>query len=215
MEVVRPLDVVGSPSFCGVRLNDFLPEGSRAAGWIDLKPDEPYQVLDKFRWNASVDTSYFSLVPPSGYSVETRSVVLDGPYSEFLGDLHSKEIVRALSAWLSLSGNVFPDNFRDLADSTRVKPLLLAKFRRGEDPRKEFRNAGREASKFSRGAEFELPHRDLENNPISLVYSGKGAILGDSNRVICWLQVKNEPCYMIYGDLHIATSPTPPKSARE
>jgi hypothetical protein len=51
------------------------------------------------------------------------------------------------------------------------------------------------------------------NTPIH--YSGKDAVFGDSKRAICWIKAKDEPYHIIYADLHIAASPTPPKIAGE
>jgi hypothetical protein len=199
----------------GLRLSDFVAPGSEAAGWADLKTDEPSMIWDDFRWNAPVDSSYFSLVPPAGYSVETHNKVWDSRKpSRGRGYEASTSIVALLSSWLSLSGNVFPDEINDLFDSTKVKRVLLAKYRRGVDPVEEFRAAHRFASQM---ADYEyFPAIELlRKEHIPLHYSGKGAAFGDSKKIICWFKFReNEPYCSIYADLHIGTSSAAPKLTR-
>jgi hypothetical protein len=210
LEVVSPRRGPNDAYPYSLRLNDFLPSGSKAAGWIELKPDEPCMILDNFRWNAISDTSYFSTVPPAGYSVEiAKAADPDEPS----GYHHARGIARALSNWLDLSGNVFPDDIHDLMDTTKVKPLVLVKFRRGVDPVEEFRAAYRYADLLSEDNTAIWLLERMLNTPIH--YAGKGAVLGDSKRAICWIKEEGEPYHVIYADLHVAASPTPPNLAGE
>ncbi|MGD1049397.1 MAG: hypothetical protein ABR899_11670, partial [Candidatus Krumholzibacteriaceae bacterium] len=66
-------EIVRSPEdLHGLQLSDFLPPGSSpsaAAGWIALGPGEPSAIYDEFQWNTKLDTSYFSLTPPPGYTI--------------------------------------------------------------------------------------------------------------------------------------------------
>lgn len=194
---------------CGLRLNDFVPEGTAPAGWVDLKPGEPSMIWDDFRWAESTDTSYFSLVPPAGFRLEThREVIGDQPR----GYGGSRELVHALSTWLSLSGNVFPDDIHDLMDSTKVKSLLLAKFRRGGDPVEEFRAAYRPGAElWDYAGIVEI----LDSYHVPSGYFGKGVAFGDPKKIVCWFKYENDPCFIIYADLHIATAVAPPTPARE
>lgn len=220
-EMVAPRPNPNSEHYNGLRLTDFQTEGSKTSDWIDLKAGEPVAILDNFKWNASLDTSYFSLVPPAGYGVETRTHVADSCIVQ--GRDASETIAWRLSNWLSLSGNIFPDDLQDLTDSSKVKRLLLAKFHRGGDPAEEFRAAYNMSEKLRTGA--ILCGGTDEQFHIYVHYTGKGATFGDSKRIVCWLKDENEPdCpnksgngpyFLIYGDLHIADSPTLPKSARE
>lgn len=213
--------------YYGLRLRDFQRDGSQAAGWSDVKAGEPCLILDNFKWNTSADTSYFSLVPPSGYVVETGRSITPGQGSGYVDSCQTKgrlvleSIVRALSIWRSLSGNVFPDDLNDLTDSTKVKPLLISGFLRGGNPGEEFRAAYRKGEELLRNAGVI----SLIPDGITLHYFGKGASFGDSRKIICWFKdwdkpdcpgkSGNGPYLLIYGDLHITESPTPPKSARE
>jgi hypothetical protein len=206
----------------GLRLSDFVAPGSEAAGWADLKTDEPSMIWDDFRWNAPVDSSYFSLVPPAGYSVETLTKVWDSRKpSRGRGYEASTSIVALLSSWLSLSGNVFPDEINDLFDSTKFKRLLLAKYRRGGDPVEEFRAAHRCASAVQEDYFYAIGFLEfLKKGHIPLHYSGKGVSFGDSKKIICWLKIpenvshEHESFCSIYADLHIATSSAAPKPTR-
>jgi hypothetical protein len=228
-----------SGQYRGLRLSDFQTEDSKRGSWIDLKEGDPVVILDNFRWGASVDTSYFSTVPPAGYSVENCSqadmimMVYGRGFGNWTygldtcktqGRANSEIISGHLSTWLSLSGNVFPGELEDLGDSTKVNKLLIAKYRRGGDPADEFRSALRVRDDLAGiGAGFGRDMRVREH--IDIHYIGKGAVLGDSKRIVFWLKDGNKPpCpdksgngpyFMIYGDLHIATSAKPPKSARE
>jgi hypothetical protein len=193
-----------------LRLRDFLPSGSEATGWIELKPDEPCMILDNFKWNELSDTSLFSTVPPPGYRVETKKFP---DFDGLPGYRHAKLLARGLSNWLGLSGNMFPDRIQDLDDSTKVKSLLIAKFRRGGDPADEFRAAYRYANSWELTAVSPRSLEQFHHAPIH--YSAKGAVFGDSKRAICWIKEEGEPYHVIYADLHVAASPTSPKIAGE
>jgi hypothetical protein len=132
-------------------------------------------------------------------------------------------IVKTLSRWLPLSGIVLPDDFADLGDSAKVRVLLFAKYRRGEDPGDEYRAAHEpveELQIFAAVCSSTIREPEFDVNHV-----GKGATLGDSKRIICWLKDSgNSPCpgrsgngpyYFIYGDLHIAASSSPPIDVRE
>jgi hypothetical protein len=216
LEVVSRRPGPDTPSYFGLRLNDFLPSGSKAKGWIELKPDEPCMILDDFRWNAIRDTSYFSTVPPVGYRVE-RSAYPFGHGGEtgateghavLPGHRRATQIAQALAKWIDLSGNVFPKDVRDLNDSGKIKPLLLAKFRRGGDPAEEYRAALRFANEWNESViDADILERLYK---IQIYYNGEGAVFGDSNRAICWIKEGDEPYHIVYADLHVAASPSPP-----
>ena len=228
-----------SGHYQGLRLRDFQTDHSKKGSWIDVKEGEPVVILDNFRWGSSVDTSCFSTVPPAGYNVETRSfdsfraAVLGSGMEENIGLVDtcktegrttSETAVKKLSTWLSLSGSVFPDDLQDFTDSTIVNKLLIAKFRRGGDPADEFRAALRTMEELG-GINTPSSRMIWVHENIDIHYAGKGLAFGDSQRIVCWLKDGNKlPCpdkgaegpyYFIYGDLHLAASPTPPKSAGE
>jgi hypothetical protein len=220
LEMVSPRSGPSSDKYpYGMRLSDFQLESSRPTSWIDVKPGEPCVIYDDFKWNFSPDTSYFSTTPPAGYSTVETSLFEPADSCRTEGKAAAEILVRALSRWLSISGNVFPDDMTDLTDTTKVKALLIAKFRRGGDPAEEFRAAYEVADVLEPNAGAFRFHV-LEHGQIDVNYAGQGATFGDSKRIICWLKDKNKPpCpgrsengryFSIYGDLHIAASATPP-----
>jgi hypothetical protein len=218
IEIVRP-----NPMRYGLQLSDFLPTGaprSSVAGWTDLGPGEPASIYDDFRWNTELDTSYFSVTPPAGYSV-TR---IELPSKEESADWEKRwregvpfeagELAKTLSIWASLSGGVFPDDIRDLGDSIKVRPLVIARHNKEGVAGDELRAAIHDASQFKSG--FGYVSRYVEDG--RLHYFGKGVSLGDSTRIVCWgeetgwgLQWRDNPYWIIYADLHCVPSMTPPK----
>jgi hypothetical protein len=212
----------------GLDVSDFLPAGSprsAAAGWTELEPGEPNSIYDNFRWNARIDTSYFSLTPPSGYAVTTIDQRSDPrsfeqrrkeAFEQFRKEApyESHEFARALSTWASLSGGAFPDDVHDMVDSSRVKPMLVAKYDKDGIPGDEFRSAFHDAYQLNSG--FVCLSRYIENGTFH--YFGKGLAFGDSTRIVCWGEITgrslewfDNPYWIIYGDLRCAPSMTPPK----
>jgi hypothetical protein len=211
----------------GLDVSDFLPAGSprsAAAGWMELEPGEPNSIYDNFRWNARIDTSYFSLTPPSGYAVTTIDQRSDPKsfeqrrkedFEQFRREApyESQEFARALSIWVALSGGAFPDDVRDMIDSSKVKPMLMAKYDKDGVPGDEFRSAFHDAYLLNSG--FGCVSRYIENGTFH--YFGKGLAFGDSTRIICWgemtgrsLEWFDNPYWIIYGDLRRVSSGTPP-----
>jgi hypothetical protein len=212
----------------GFDVSDFLPAGSprsAAAGWTNLESGEPNSIYDDFRWNTQIDTSYFSLTPPSGYAVTTIDrrcdpESLERRHDELLEQFRkeapyeSQEFARALSVWVSLSGGAFPDDVHDMADSSKVKPLLIAKHDKDGAPGEEFRAAFHDAWQLDSG--FRCVLNNIENGTFH--YFGEGLVFGDSTRIVCWgeetgwrLQWRDNPYWIIYADLHCVPSMTPPK----
>jgi len=227
-EIVSPRPGPNSGKYpAHLRLSDFITDSSKAAGWVDVKAGEPCLIYDDFRWNIARDTSYFSLTPPAGYAVETRQVTWDSCMAE--GERRAGSVALRLSKWVAQSGDVFPDDLADLDDSTKVKSLLIAKYRRDGDPAEEFRAACEAADQLiGSHSVYEmmkyLTFNSLQSRErVAVNYVGKGATRGDAKRIVCWLKDENEPLcpgksgngpyFLIYADLHIVASPTPPKSA--
>lgn len=211
----------------GFGVSDFLPAGSprsAAAGWTELEPGEPNSIYDNFRWNAPIDTSYFSLTPPSGYAVTTidqRSDPdsLEQRREEFFEQFRKgapyepQEFARALSVWVSLSGGAYPDDVHDMVDSSKVKPMLVAKYDKDGAPGDEFRAAYHDAYRLNSGFGCVLEY--IKNGTFH--YFGKGLVFGDSTKILCWgeltgrrLEWFDNPYWIIYGDLHCVPSMTPP-----
>ncbi len=212
----------------GLDVTDFLPPGSpraSAAGWTEMEPGEPKSIYDNFRWNAPVDTSYFSLTPPSGYAVTTIDQNSDPDSLEQLrkeffeqfrkeAPFTSHEFARALSLWVSLSGGAFPDDVHDMVDSSKAKPLLVTKHNKNGIPGDEFRAAMHDVRTLESG--FGSISRYVKEGTFH--YFGTGLVFGDSTRVVCWGEESGEnreffdnPFWIIYADLHCVPSMRPPK----
>jgi hypothetical protein len=212
----------------GFDVSDFLPAGSprsAAAGWTELEPGEPNSIYDNFRWNARIDTSYFSLTPPSGYEVTTIDLRGDRDslvqrrkklFEQFRKEApyESQEFARTLSTWVSLSGGAFPDDVHDMIDSSKVKPLLIAKHDKDGVPGDEFRAAYHDAWQLEYGLNCVSNYIEAG----TFHYFGKGLVFGDSKRIVCWgeetgrrLQWRDNPYWIIYADLHCVPSMTPPR----
>ena len=130
------------------------------------------------------------------------------------------EIIQGhLSTWLSLSGNAFPGELESLGDSAKVNELLIATYRRGGDPADEFR-AAVQVREDLWGIRTCFADSLRAQRNIDVHYTGAGSALGDSKRIVLWLEDLNEPpCagrsdngpyYILYGDLRVAASKTPP-----
>jgi hypothetical protein len=116
--------------------------------------------------------------------------------------------------WASLSGGALPDDLNYLGDSTRVKPLLVAKYNKGGVPGDELRAAIKDASELKNTSDL-VPWREKTG---SLHYLGKGLASGDSTKVVCWgelsadeLELYSHPYWIIYADFHYVPSMTRPK----
>jgi hypothetical protein len=223
IEIYNPDFTNSSRSYSyGLKLSDFLPADSvrsAAAGWTVLRPDEPAMIED-LTWNVSLDTSYFSLTPPAGYAV-TES---DSGIGFFIMPATEQgreripfavsEIKQAFSVWLSLSGGMFPDNVYELGDSSKARPLLMARHRKGESSGDEFRTAIMDAGTLDRGFGILRSYDEAG----TLHYAGTGVTFGDSTKVVCWAELfgwerklYKHPYWAIYADLHAKQFMTPPK----
>ena len=209
----------------GLDISDFVPAGmprSAIAGWTELGPGDPFLIWDNFRWNSQIDTSYFSLVPPPGYAVTIIDSVSDEQsWKRALANAMAVEtppgahgIANALSLWVVLSGGAFPNDIDDLGDSSKVRPLLIAKHDKDGTPGDEFRAAFKDAKQLDDGFDAAR-HLEKDGN---IHYLGHGATLGDSARIVCWGQETEEfllrvmqPYWIIYADLRCVPSKTPPK----
>ena len=73
------------------------------------------------------------------------------------------DLAKGLSIWVSLSGGAFPDDLRDLGDSTRVRPLLVAKYNKGGVPATSCAAAISDAAELEQAFE-QAQHGEKEGN---------------------------------------------------
>jgi len=208
----------------GMRLRDFIPPASprpKDFGWVDIREDEPRIIEDDFRWNAPVDTAFFSLTPPEGYTVQIvrDTFELDDHAETARESLHfdATELRDGLAEWLSMSGNAFPDELHDLGNADTLRTRLIAKYNKSGVPGDEYRAAIMASERLKRAM---MMIEYLEKCG-SITYAGSGCAFGDASRVVCSLrnldvgsffpELKGkEPYAFIYGDLHIEMKDAPP-----
>lgn len=207
---------------CGLQLRDFMPPAAqqdKATGWIELRHGEPGIIWDDFKWNASVDTSLFSMNPPADYTIQRipETKVTDGrKLSEDFIPGEAYDIQEGLAEWIPLFGNTFPDSLSDMADVDRIRPRLIARYNADGVPGDEYRHAIHAALQMEDGARpGHISPKDLERRKDlpGITYVGRGCTFGDSTKAICWLRRgKDSPYWIIYADLHMIRSDVLPRN---
>ena len=81
-------------------------------------------------WNVDLDQSLFSLEPPEGYTIEEKQSDASEP--------DERDLIKALAFWTEMSDGMFPDTINELGDENDVRPMLVKKFHRGGETKKEF-----------------------------------------------------------------------------
>jgi hypothetical protein len=220
----------------GLRLRDFMPpdvQQEKAAGWIELPYGEPHTIMNEFRWNApvdwdditwnaTVDTSLFGMNPPADYTIQRiqDSTVTDKKTFETAIRRFPPETVldiqKGLAEWISLFDITFPDSLRDMADVSRIRPRLIAKYNGDGVPGDEYRSAIHAAKRLEYAAKprFNVTRPpEARKDATYVTYAGKGCAFGDSTKAICWVGwgEQDNPRWIIYADLHAMRSNTPPK----
>lgn len=199
----------------GFRLQDFAPpgeKGPRIAGWEPLGEDEPQIVDDRFRWNRDLDPKLFSAVPPEGYRVERRdSRAALAARERMKRPPALRNIVEGLRLWRELADGGFPGAIDELADSARVRPLIVARYDGDGPPGDEFRAAVEAAETLTRAVDAV---RLLEKKS-EWKYLGAGVTWGDSSKIVCWYRVMSrrpveKPYVVVYGDLRFERAAAPP-----
>ena len=150
-------------------------------------------VYEDFRWNEKLDPALFSLTPPKDYSV--RESQLD------VSRRGEKDLVDALAAWAKMSHGGFPPAVADLMAEEKVRPMLIKRYNKNGDPRKEFQEALGEAHLLLKGLDFSQSMKaDGDWH-----YAGAGVKLGDKKTPVCWWKPEGAQKYRIlYGDLRVA-----------
>ncbi len=152
-------------------------------------------VMSDFVWNADVDASLFSLVPPEGYTLEEKQFDVTEP--------GETQLIEALAFWTEMCDGQFPSKINDLGDQDKVKALLVAKYDRDGDPKEELEDACKKMNRILQAVYF------VQEQKVggSWGYAGDGVKLGESDVAICWWKKKDSDTYrVIYGDISIADS---------
>lgn len=154
-------------------------------------------VFSGFVFDAELEESLFRLDPPAGYTAKgetiSRLYVTEKQMIDFLGIL------------ADYNDQVFPER-KELAgafsDGRVRKTMEKPKKDRTATEQKFWETLGLyiEANLNDPIGEF-LYHSTVEN---SFRYLGKGAKLGDKDRIVCWYRLKGAATYrVVYGDLSV------------
>lgn len=199
----------------GFRLQDFAPPGSKGspiAGWEPLGEDEPQIVDEGFQWNRELDPKLFSADPPEGYRIERRdSRAKRAAQDRFASTPHLRFIAEGLRLWHDLAGGGFPGTIDELADSARVRALLVARYDGDGPPGNEFRAAVEAAETLTHTVDAVR----LLTKKSEWRYLGAGAAWGDSSRIVCWYRISSrrpieKPYVIVRGDLSFDRAAAPP-----
>lgn len=145
-----------------------------------------------FNWDAELDKSLFSMIPPEDYDVKKKTFDVSG---------HGEDsLVYCLGFWAEMSEGTFPDVINDLGDPDKLKPMMIAKFDKDGDPEEELDAAMDEVHKILKGLYF-AQEKKVEG---TWDYIGQGVMLGQEDRIVCWWFDEEMECYRaILGDLSI------------
>jgi outer membrane lipoprotein-sorting protein len=182
----RPVDVwadkkTGNP----VRVELTMPMGDK----------ELVMVMDHFEIDPPLDESLFSLDPPAGYKLITRTLKLPkvGKVDEAMAAL--------LGDYAKASGGTFPGDLHDFIAFAKVDPTAKATTQRATTQTSKIAATGPSEWILRVGAVIGA----LESLPNGYGYAGKGVKLGEAEKVIFWFKPKDSNTYRaVFGDLHIA-----------
>jgi uncharacterized protein DUF2092 len=182
--------------------------------------------LRDFQWNAPLDESLFTLEVPKGYALEKETLPGD--------ELDPTNFLATMKAYVRLNKNEFPDEYNSLSTGAMIKflddPSLPEAERQAAAKRKlaealdhpewnelsdaERKKKGHEVARmFAQGAVF----LQILSQTHEWHYVGKGAKLGQKDRIVAWWAPKAEAkgdqaqqprkATVVYGDFHTATVP--------
>ena len=192
-DIIAPQMSLDMKEFSG-DANSGLGYGFSISGSMGIG-DEMKITMTNFEWDAPIDESLFSTIPPADYSVEE--------YPFAASDPNEKTLIEAFVFWTEMSDGFFPDNINDLGDPNKVKPMLIKKFRKDGDPKAEFKEAIAKMNTILE-ALYVVQEQKVGG---SWGYAGSGVELGEANEPICWWKSENTGAYrVIYGDLSIGDS---------
>jgi hypothetical protein len=182
----------------------------RVPGLDILDPDKIYKepalphvkrggfLMHDVAFNVELDDSLFEIKPPQGYAVE----VVDPP------KITEGEVIAFLRVVAEFYDKRFPDRLLRIHEGD-----ALIKFERAEDAPEEERTPTEQAMievmhKYwsmgipGPGPLYVFVHHEIVEG--SWKYLGKGVMLGDKDRIVCWYRPLDSKTYrVVYGDLSI------------
>lgn len=148
------------------------------------------QIYSDFEWNVRLDDALFSFKAPEGYTFEEKKVIAqDNTNREWL--------LEALFFWTEMSDGHFPDDLSELIDQEKVRTLLIRKYDKTGDPKKEMEQAI-EQMQIMVNASLMVQECTVYN---TLTYNGKGIVYGDLDTPVCWWQTGDGTYSVLYGNL--------------
>jgi len=175
--------------------------------------DEPVKMLMKhMAWDAPVDDSMFSLVPPQGYVMRETD----------LGQPGNEDLVRLLRLWTVLTDGAFPEELHPM-NLYQVQSLFnqfeQRRVEAGVEPDVAYAALARALGIDTQRLD-EQQGLDLNNkihgcigrgaafmaNALSTgtwVWTGSGAQLGDEDRIVCYWQGTDGGYYSLDAELNI------------
>jgi len=144
-------------------------------------------------FNAELDDSLFSLVPPPGYTLQTKSRAW----------VTEKEMVDYLGAMADYNGQAFPD--QPYSVSSKGLNEIYDKAEKDRTPAEQRLLDIVDRCKLANLNGMPTSHF-IEDQTVkgSFRYLGNGVRLGDKDRIVCWYKLKGAITYrVVYGDLSI------------
>lgn len=170
----------------------------KATMWVDADSRLPVRMtmdmsgslgmkmeMKDFEWDVDVPDHLLSLEIPKGYQ----------KHSMDMAGVTEKDLVNTLKVWAEVNDDTFPDEFSQAAlQGAMVK---IAKSLDGTPNEEDILKIAQE---FTRGFMFVATF--MEGGEFK--YQGKGVILGEGDRIVCYFRKKDEPNYRaIFGDLSV------------
>jgi outer membrane lipoprotein-sorting protein len=149
-------------------------------------------------YDADLDESIFSLEPPEGYTVKTVETKRRIQVTE-------KEMIEYLGIMADYNNKTFPDQLSPYIFTTDRTNKIWEKAE-GERTAAEQKFIETESYYMGIGLTVKPTYLFVKDHTVkdSFRYIGKGAKLGDKERIVCWYKLKGSNTYRaVYGDLSV------------
>jgi outer membrane lipoprotein-sorting protein len=201
---------LGEKDVDGRRCKGFVSEDQHIemTVWADKATSEPVRmemtvpmgsletkmVLRDFVFDAPIDPALFKLEPPPGYKLQNLD--LSGIFKGFKQTSGEEHVIEVLRAYADASDGAFPDKLDDWAAYAKLTGNKAAKFVPNEMP-----NLNKKQMSLMVHVGALTPF--LASLPKDgWAYLGKGAKLGEKEKIIFWYQdPKTKKHRAVYGDL--------------
>jgi outer membrane lipoprotein-sorting protein len=198
----RAAKPIGEKTIDGIAVKGFITSsysGTPATVWADAKTGMPVRielemsaggqdtkmVMSDFELGVPLDDSLFSLDLPAGYTLTKQTMTLPK-----LGKVED-EVARLIGDYAKLNDGNFPDDLMDMYGI--IKGYVKAD----------------KAAQLDMSARISGIFAKLFSLPNGYGYAGKGAKLGEKDKIIFWIKpsASEKTTRAIYGDLRITDVP--------